>query len=318
MKTQISKKVNSARQPHAKSHNATISSGTLGNSKRAIIRNILNSAEVQRQNEHEDEELGTAYIQRFCPACEKGITRRPLQNSGDENDGSELEKPIIRTKPTENLTNLVTQRVGSDEWAIQRTEADTQALCPIYYRYDTSRPVNAYNCAGLAHRTYILMNHTAAMNHLLSQPGRGISPSTNCRSGEVKHWFWNYNMHFEDHNRQRVRLGTHQGGGVYQTTQIPASTPKQTDFHTVAGVTTPSGNDPTDVYSKNGRRPVYGPSTGPSFRPPNREHSTLSNSSATPMYDTSGNAIYKLRSNMSTDGYCVPCLFPGPGTGSVP
>jgi len=124
--------------------------------------------------------------------------------------------------------------------------------------------------------------------------GRSVSPSTSCAAGEVKHWFWEYNIHAEV-----------PGLGNGPTTR---------DFHTVAGVTRPSGADPDDVYSKNGGRPVYGPATGPSFQPPARERDTTSDSSETPLVYQNNPAypIFKVRDSMSTTCACFPCPAPRP------
>jgi hypothetical protein len=183
---------------------------------------------------------------------------------------------------------------------IQRTEADTQALCPLYYRYDSSKDVEKYNCAGLAHRAYTMMDLDEDKKRLFSKLG---TCATSCKTGDVKHWIWEYKLNFEDADGNGIDASCAQNG-VCQTTKSSTSSP---DFHTVAGVSDLTGNDPTDVYSKNGRRPVYGPATGPSFKPPAKEHATLSNKNETKMYDTSGRPIYKIRKNISEGSYCVPC-----------
>ena len=206
------------------------------------------------------------------------------------------------------LTHVIQQGASKNslrEKKVQRSEMDTLSLCPIYFRYDTARNVERYNCAGLAHRTYRVMGHRSAFSHLFSLPGACIGCSDSCDSGWVKYWVWEYNLHFEDSGSRRVAPTRCLRTGVCQT--IPTSSTGR-DFHMVAGITDSQGNDPTDVYSKNGKRPVYGPGTGPSFRPPPREHSTLSNRNETPMYDAAHNPIYKVRTNISEKCYCVPCL----------
>ena len=98
---------------------------------------------------------------------------------------------------------------------------------------------------------------------------------------------WEYDMHFEND------LGT----------VIRAASP---DFHIVAGRTDLTGADPTDVYSKNGHRKVYGPGTGPGFKPAARERSTSNDPSETPS-TYMGRPVFKVRSNMTESITCAGC-----------
>ncbi|HSL69603.1 MAG TPA: hypothetical protein VK864_05135, partial [Longimicrobiales bacterium] len=81
----------------------------------------------------------------------------------------------------------------------------------------------------------------------------------------------------------------------------------QRDFHVVGGRVDAQGNDPTNVYSKNGRRPVYGPGTGPGFKPAARERSTTNDRHETPGTTAQGRPVFKVRTNMSEDITCAGC-----------
>jgi hypothetical protein len=184
------------------------------------------------------------------------------------------------------LTHVVQQRSGAK--LVQRSEADTLAQCPDYYRYNKAKKVESYNCAGLAWRTYTYRGDLTA-EHSAVSAGRSITCTDKCNPGEVKYWWWDYDLHGE-------------------TTS--GKTPSFRDFHTVAGVSDRAGNDPDDVYSKNGARPVYGPGTGPGFKPPGREQATTNDSKETPMTTPDGKPVYKVRTNFSELCACHPCANP--------
>ncbi|HEX2051303.1 MAG TPA: DUF4157 domain-containing protein [Actinomycetota bacterium] len=160
-----------------------------------------------------------------------------------------------------------------------------QRACPPYEGYSAPKPIESYNCAGLAHRTYDYKGLAATQTALTA--GTTTPCGTRCAVDRVKHWLWQYDMHFEN-----------SAGAVIARAGR--------DFHTVAGVATTSG-DPTDVFSKNGKRPIYGPGTGPSFRPPARERATVNHPNETPFVDASGNPVYKIRTNYSEECFCLPC-----------
>lgn len=186
------------------------------------------------------------------------------------------------------LTHVVQQGMGKTGGVrakqIQRTEAETLQHCPAYWKWETPRNVETYNCAGLAHRTYDYKGLNDTVN-LLSAGG------TACGANKIKHWLWQYDLHIEDH--QGTKLTQPSG-----------------DFHTVAGMVDPRGNDPTDVYSKNGRRPVYGPGTGPGFKPPAKIQARENNANEKLATDSNGNPIYKVRSNFQTSVVCLNCPRP--------
>jgi hypothetical protein len=166
------------------------------------------------------------------------------------------------------------------------------APCPPYVGYSSTVPLAAYNCAGLAHRTYDFKSLPDAKKLLAGGTGGPAAP------GQVKHWLWEYDLLFEDSAGRR--------------------TPAQRDFHTVAGVVDPKGADPADVYSKNGKRPVYGPGTGPGFKPPPRERATASAPTEDPIDDAFGKPLLKLRQNMTETTHLLACPSQTPPTQGPP
>jgi hypothetical protein len=167
---------------------------------------------------------------------------------------------------------------------IQRT------ACSDYTGYDSAQPLTGYNCAGLATRTYRDISPTSALyDAIVANFNGAMSPVANCRAGSVKFWVWDYDISFVDDR------GLPQGG------PLP-------DFHTVAGRMDALGGEPTNVYSKNGHRPVYGPGTGPSFRPPARERATISAPSEASVNTTDGHPVFKLRTNMTESIGCAECM----------
>jgi uncharacterized protein with PIN domain len=199
--------------------------------------------------------------------------------SGQYNPSSTEGKKLI----AHELTHTIQQgAVSESTQLVQRTEADTLRLCPIYWRYVMPILVNTYNCAGLAFRDYTYNGNVANVLAMLTSRG---TQTNNCAEGHVKFWLWTYDLHAE-YNGVVSYVGP--------------------DFHIVAGVAGPGGTDPTDVYSKNGQRPVYGPATGPSFRPPAREQDRENNPGEALRF-LNGIPIYKLRQNMVERIFCLPC-----------
>lgn len=182
------------------------------------------------------------------------------------------------------LTHVIQQSEGRLSRQIQR-----QTSCGSYPGYDSSAALSSYNCAGLATRTYQdISPPSAVLNSILANFIAPQTPSGNdCGAGKVKFWLWEYDMHLEDDK-----------GAVLS--------PNHTDFHIVAGRTDANGADPTDVYSKNGYRPVHGPGTGPGFRPAARERA-LSNDQTEAPVTIGGRPAFKVRSNMSEAITCAGC-----------
>lgn len=226
---------------------------------------LLKRSAVQRQANNDD-------------ISEAGISPADLRDSepgGEDSTVGALEEgqgpaPVQRAP------------VGTGDVTVQRDGA----LCPPYNGYSAPVSLEAYNCSGLAHRSYDYKSLADTRTALGA--GRSIPPGDRCPAGRVKHWLWDYDMHAEDSAGRRVQGPSH-------------------DFHTVAGVSDRSGADPTDVFSKNGKRPVYGPATGPSFRPPPRERATTNHPNETPLSDRSGNPYFKVRTGYTETAFCLPC-----------
>jgi hypothetical protein len=160
--------------------------------------------------------------------------------------------------------------------------------CPFFCGYDKSKPLNTYNCAGLAFRTYVPHYLPETKEVLAKQPE--VNCSIPCSQvGMIKFWLWEYDGHVED--------STQKGPTVH-------------DFHIVGGPTVgdKSPKDSAEFYSKNNHRKVYGPSTAPSFRPPAREQATSDNELEIPEVDNNGNpVVYFMRYNFKETCYCFPC-----------
>jgi hypothetical protein len=165
-------------------------------------------------------------------------------------------------------------------------ELFAQFLSP-YNGYDKSRTGTNCNCAGLAHRTYNYIGKIEDVKKLLEK-GRKIDCKDKCKPLEIKHWLWEFDMHVEDVNGNKL-----------------ADLPR--DFHTVAGQSDKDGNDPKNVYSKDGKRPVKGPGTGASFKPLDREQVTTNSPAETPVVDGQGRPIYWVLTNSVETCYCLPC-----------
>ncbi len=182
------------------------------------------------------------------------------------------------------LTHVVQQGEGRIARQIQR-----QTSCSSYAGYDTKADLKTYNCAGLALRTYLFTAPPSAVYSEISS--HFLAASTpfggSCGPGDVKFWLWEYDLHIEDSK-----------GNVLA--------PPSPDFHIVGGRTDASGGDPVDVYSKNGRRQVYGPGTGPGFKPPARAPA-LSNDPAETPITHKGAPVYKVRSNFTEAITCAEC-----------
>ena len=181
------------------------------------------------------------------------------------------------------LTHVVQQSEGRLSRKIQRSTS-----CSSYPGYDSSIALTAYNCAGLAIRNYRPIAPPSAVYDSINANFIGPqSPAGSCDPGAVRFWMWQYDIHAEDD----------------RGTVLSAASP---DFHIVAGQAGITGADPTNVYSKNGFRPVYGPGTSPSFRPAARERNTTNDSSETPT-TFRGRPVFKVRTNMTEEITCAEC-----------
>jgi hypothetical protein len=198
------------------------------------------------------------------------------------------------------LTHVVQQSMDGRGVRRQIQRAKSGCLnCRPYCSYG-SAPLSSYNCAGLAHRTYDYKS-LAATKAFLAQ-GSSIGCDTSCDYvGMVKHWLWEFDSRIEDSS-----------GKVLPQPVNGVLVDSWHDFHTVAG---PTAGDPVamesdEFYSKDGQRPVYGPGTAPSFRPPVRAQATHNTPAETPGVDAKGQPLYKVNSNITESCYCFPCPKP--------
>jgi RHS repeat-associated protein len=177
---------------------------------------------------------------------------------------------------------------GDDGKAGDETDpAPQQQKNPYQQPPDPTKNPADYNCVGLACRTYQYQGDLDKFKQFLATGRQLEKSSQRCKAGEIKFWLWVYELHFVNEK----------GNDVW---------PSQIDFHTVAGQSNRrTGADPTNVYSKNGSRPIHGPGTGPSFRPPARERATENNMAERPI-TINGIAVYKERRNMKESCYCLP------------
>jgi len=191
------------------------------------------------------------------------------------------------------LAHVVQQHDGGDGFDRQIRRTGSGSLnCPPYAGYDKSKDLKSYNCSGLAHRTYDFKS--LANTKVALAKGTSVASGTpSDRVGAVKHWLWEYDIRMEDSS----------GAVVVPTWQ---------DFHTVGGPTDgdPVPKDSDEYYTKNGARKVYGPSTGPSFKPVLKDQALKNDPSEAPIVDGAGKPIYKVRSNFTESCHCLPCPKP--------
>jgi hypothetical protein len=193
------------------------------------------------------------------------------------------EAPEGRHLLAHELAHVIQQRDSSVSRQIQR-----QTACASYNAYDRSVDLMTYNCAGLALRDYQFRAPPSAVYDAIVANFAEASNNTNCSPGQVKFWLWEYDMRFEDDQGTRVA-------------------PSNPDFHIVGGRVDASGNDPVNVYSKNGRRRVYGPGSAGSFRPAARERALSNDPSEQPATTPGGRPVFKVRTNMTETITCAGC-----------
>lgn len=149
---------------------------------------------------------------------------------------------------------------------------------PYQQEPDRTKDVATFNCVGLACRTYEYQGDLNQYLEFLRRGRRLTRSSENCKPNELKFWLWTYDLSLVDEDGNQL------------------SSPSR-DFHTVAGQMDRNGKDPTNVYSKNGRRPIHGPSTGPTFKPPDRERATANTPTENLINTSDGRPVYKTRTN---------------------
>jgi RHS repeat-associated protein len=152
-----------------------------------------------------------------------------------------------------------------------------------YDGYDATKDVEEYNCAGLAFRTYRWMN-LPEVEYTIDK-----NKKSNGREGDIKVWLWTYDIHLE----------------LEDGTVIPNTS--KSDFHIVGGILGEGGKDPTKVYTKNGARPVFGPSKPTSWKPAAKDQARSNDRLNTPQ-SYNGQKVMKVRTNMVQRTYILPCV----------
>jgi hypothetical protein len=179
------------------------------------------------------------------------------------------------------LTHVVQQSEGGGSLQLRRTP------CSAYPGYNPSFDRTKYNCAGLATRTYAnIPTANATYNSMAQEFTQLTCPTGNCDPSQIKFWLWEYMLRFEDDR-----------GVVLQAASE--------DFHIVAGRMDSDGKEPTNIYSKNGKRPIHGPGTGASFKP--AAHEPALDNDDNPTQTSDGRPVYKVRTNMSEMISCGNC-----------
>jgi RHS repeat-associated protein len=170
---------------------------------------------------------------------------------------------------------------NNDEPNVNESNENTNQGGDRYNGYDKSIPVENYNCAGLAFRTYqwIGLEDVKSILNANKIAGRG-------NEGDIKVWLWTYNV------TMVLKDGT------------KLSTPSA-DFHIVAGRLGSNGKDPINVYSKNGGRPIFGPASGQSFKPLPLEPAYSNDRFNKPGY-YQGQQVMKLRTEIIQQVFIIP------------
>lgn len=135
-----------------------------------------------------------------------------------------------------------------------------------------------YNCSGLAFKTFTRIG-LGDTKKILSTMTALAKPTDTCGPRDYKFWFWEYTL--------------------TQTDTLTGASASGTDFHIVGGQTDGKGNDPTQVMSKNGGRPLKGPGSAMSWQPPASELTTQNNHTEAVV----PNSI-KTRTNMVLKCFC--------------
>lgn len=145
--------------------------------------------------------------------------------------------------------------------------------------FSTGSQAETYNCSGLAFKTFQFHGMTAT-KAILSSMKKLASCTDKCGAREFKFWYWEYDLMAKD-------------------TSTGATSSIHRDFHIVGGQTDGKGNNPTAVVSKNGKRPVKGPKTPMSWRPPNVENARKNSHK-----DTIIPNVIKIRTNRKQLCFC--------------
>jgi RHS repeat-associated protein len=155
-----------------------------------------------------------------------------------------------------------------------------------YDGYDKKKDITTYNCAGIALRNYKYLSIEDTKKEL--GKGKSTDCSKDCEPCGVKCWLWEYKLGFQD------KTGTMLSGW-------------SDDFHVVcAPVSCEDGKELKNCYCKNGRRPVIGPVTPSTQKPPEKEIATANDPSEKPITLPNGDPVYKVRKDYKESCFCLP------------
>ena len=123
---------------------------------------------------------------------------------------------------------------------------------PIWPEPIFSIPIKEYNCAGLAFRTYLWHDETETVNQSMPQPlglpvkkilsnFREVKVDENCRSCEVKFWYWDIRW-----SNLRTSTGP--------TRALPGN--PTNNYHIVSAQADDDGVLPSKIYTKAGPSPI--------------------------------------------------------------
>jgi len=156
-----------------------------------------------------------------------------------------------------------------------------------YSTVDPTIDVETYNCYGLAMRTYEFIGdlHGEVIPTLKKQS----IPELDAVPGDLKLTLWTYDLHLEDSKGTKL-------------------SPTSNDFHIVGGLVQESGDASTNVYSKNGRRPVFGPGKANEFKPLTAGPVETNDRQAIEQMDSFGKPLVKVRTNMEEHIFYIPTV----------
>ncbi len=213
---------------------------------------------IQWSSEFADTDLDLIYYnyRHYNPRDGRWISRDPIGEKGGYNlygfvgNSSLVENDYIGLTTINNFDNY------------KNYDED---LLPLNKKHEL---IVTFNCAGLATRTFKIMNLDELLNNYLLK-GKAIRCLDRCEKCQIKFWLWVYDtipiLILENEEK------------VYEQD-------RKKDFHVVAGkVSCEDGSDKANVFSKNGMRPIEGPAIGSTFRPKVREQARENSPTNEPM-----------------------------------
>lgn len=163
-------------------------------------------------------------------------------------------------------------------WKWGKKKGDTKTR---FDQVDRAVDVETFNCAGLALRTYQDLNPDKFIPFLEANNKEGPADE-----GDIKFYFWEYNYVISDDK-----------DNVFQKPSY--------DFHIISAPLGSDGNEMDNFYSKNGQRPVYGPTKSNNWIPAIKERVTESNKYEAPGFYMN-KELYWQRFNIQQRIFIIP------------